>query len=147
MEEGEKDLASAFVEVNREIKQIKSSVQQVSDVVLNLAGMTVEELKTGRGKTDSAPFVKSVIALIKRTGAKTTEELLENLEAMTGQVFIDAEDAEDCKNKGGEWDEENKRCLKKTGETQPIYMLPLGDQFSTGESKAKRLAEQIMGED
>ena len=129
----ERDLAAVFEEQKTEIESLKTRV-------------TAIEQRKPYAAPYGEPFIKAVIALIDKTEAKTIDELKEKLKAMTGEVFISAEDEEDCKKKGGKW--VDGRCVKKekTGERGPVYALPTGEEYDTSDIKAAELAKKIMGE-
>ncbi|NVM23560.1 MAG: hypothetical protein HWN68_17480 [Desulfobacterales bacterium] len=95
------------------------------------------------------PFIKAVIELVRKVKGDTKEEIIKALEAMTGEIFIEAKDKKECEEKGGVWDEKLNRCIKteKTGEFlrhYPQYALPI-EKYDTSDAKAEELAKKIMG--
>lgn len=132
--EDNKDLAAVFEEQTTRIKALETKFAEF-------------EQRKPYGEPFGEPFIKSVLALITKIGAKDIEELKEKLKAMTGEVFISAEDEADCKTKGGKW--VDGKCVKveETGERRgtPIYALPTGELHDTSDAQAKELATKIMG--
>ena len=149
-----KDLATAFGEMNTRIDEIVKTLRPIYHRVLDLDARLVTVEQNGiHGMPYSESFLQNAVVLLRKMGTWDTlnEEEQQKFRTMigkTGELFIGAENKEECEEKGGQWDTDLKRCLRKgvTGEMEKFvhYALPTGFEESD-DVKVRLLARKIMG--